>query len=674
MKFSFAAPFALLFFAGASLSTAVPAAEVRKVAMALENLHYSESRSLDDGKSLEILETYLDNLDPERLYFYREDVEQFRREYGTVLDDEVRFGELRAAGEIYEVFLNRVNDRVGFVKEQIDQVHPEKEKPLDGKRDRKSEWVVGPEEMNPLWKDRLMRELGRRVLRMPEEEKEASRKALKRRYELLSLDVGDKDDDEIKELFLSSACGAYDPHSDYLGPKSMEEFDISMGLRLCGIGAVLTSEDGVAKVESVIPGGPAAKSGGVFKGDRILSITQDGGVPEDIAGLSLEKIVNMIRGEEGTLVHLELAGAEGGGRKLALKREVVQLNDQAVRGAVWKQEGKFFGVLTVPSFYADGEGRSAARDAGAIISKFNEKGVDGMILDLRQDGGGVLDEAVKMAGYFIPGEPVVQIRSPDGGLVVKRAPVSRVSWEKPLLILVDRYSASASEIFSGAIQDHGAGLVAGDSQTFGKGTVQLVMGLEQNPLLKFFGGNGGGEGAVKVTVQKFYRASGKSTQAKGVQSDIVIPSPTDLEEVGESNLPRHLAFDKIPPVRGLEDQNFTELRDFLRSRSLERTSKDPDFARRQVYLRNMHNPGLKGERLERNRKDEEGLLAKGGTVFDSVRGGVVEVTRGIVGSIYEGNPMPRLPDETRDLSLEEGVRIVSDWLDDSSGRELAEAL
>jgi carboxyl-terminal processing protease len=535
-------------------------------------------------------------------------------------------------------------------------------------RDREIPWAESQQEMDHIWKERTAGELRRNLSRNPDGGIDAAREKIRKKYSMIEREISGKADAEIQEFFLSSACRAYDPHSDYLGPKSVEEFDISMGLKLCGIGAVLTSEDGVAKVESLLVGGPAAKSGEILKGDKILSIGQDGGAMEDIAGMPLSKVVDMIRGEEGTLVKIEVAsGGEGApSRVITLRREVVQLNDQAIKGAVWDSNGIRLGVMTIPSFYADGEGRSSARDASMIVSKFEEMGVDAMILDLRQDGGGVLDEAVRMAGLFVPGKTVVQIRNPTGNLVIKKAPAMRRTWKKPLVVLVDRHSASASEIFAGAIQDHGAGIVAGDSRTFGKGTVQMVMGLEDSPFLNFFSSNDRERGAVKITVQKFYRATGGSTQAKGVVSDIVIPSPTDHDDIGEDTLPQHMTFDRISSgdvKAGLG----VDLKETLRLKSSHRVGNDERFAERIEYTKSTNRlrhvaMGAKDGEKDGDKDENEGVLAERGTIVNTVRGGGVEVLRGEIGSVYEGNPMPKLPDEKGDLSLEESIAIALDWI------------
>jgi carboxyl-terminal processing protease len=659
---------------------AVPPEEAKQVALALENLHYNENRKLDDGKSELIMERFLDELDPERIYFLQEDIDHIAGTYARSLDDGMRTGRLDGAVDIYAIFRERVRDRVAHVSEFLTSAEPDAGDGYGEARDRDFPWSGSEDEQNSIWKKRVAEELRRHLDRNPEGGLDGAKAKMGKKYNLIEKDIMEKTDQEVREFFLSSACRAYDPHSDYLGPRSVEEFDISMGLKLCGIGAVLTSEDGVAKIENLLPGGPAAMSGEILKGDKILSIGQGGEEREDVEGLPLPKIVDMIRGEEGTLVHIEVAGGGEGAKSriVTLRREVVQLNDQAVKGVVWNSKGVKLGIMTIPSFYADGEGRSAARDAGMIVSQFEEMGVEAMILDLRQDGGGVLDEAVRMAGLFVPGQTVVQIRSPNDKLVVKKAPFMRNAWTRPLVVLVDRHSASASEIFAGAIQDHGAGVVVGDSRTFGKGTVQMVMGLDDGPFAKFFSNDKREKGAVKVTVQKFYRATGGSTQAMGVESDIVIPSPTDHDDIGEDTLPRHMAFDRIESdteSSGIEES----LKSKLRFSSAQRIAGDGRYAQRLAFmksdnrLKHIAKGGSKNRQDEGIKTENEGILNEKGTVVNTVRGGAVEVSRGKVGAIYEGNPMPRLPDEKGDLSLDESVKIVVDWVQINRGEKLADA-
>lgn len=668
--------FLCLFFLLPEAGFGVPTAEVRRVGIALERLHYSPQRQLDDNKSRKIFEQFVEKLDPEKVYFTYRDMNYLQTLYAHRLDDDIRSGTLDSAPKIYSHFQKRARERLSQVQTIVSGIEEGDLQKLTSRRGKDSEWCGTEGELRMAWKDKISGELGRIFNRSndPENVRLAkSKKLLVKKYEAIQKEVDGLDEGTIKEAFLSSACQSYDPHSDYLGPEKMDEFDISMGLQLGGIGAVLGNEGGGVEVVSLVPGGPAAESGKLFKGDRIYAVGDCKTGVQDIEGLPIDKVVDLIRGEEGSKVCLEVEGETGGdGRVVELTRERVQLNNQAVKGAVVEIAGLKLGLIIIPSFYHDGEGRSVAKDAEKVIEQLSKIGVEGLVVDIRQDGGGVLDEAVKLAGIFIPRKAVVQIKSGDGRVEVKTAPVMPVSWNGPLVVLVDRYSASASEIFCGAIQDHGAGVIVGDSQTFGKGTVQAIMELERTPLLRLFTGEPSvNNGAVKVTVQKFYRATGLSTQAKGVASDIVIPSPTDLNEIGEATLQNHLPFDKAEALAISEGGVTQKEIAWLRQMSRERVAESKEFLARAEKLHLINtNPNqfvpLKGKILDTH----NGVLSQNGTVVVSLRGGETETKQGALHEIYDGVPMPRFPSEDRDYSLEESLLIARDMVNAFRGREL----
>lgn len=647
---------------------AVPTAEVRRVGIALERMHYSPERALDDNRSRIIFEQFVERLDPEKVYFTYRDMNYLGALYSHRLDDDIKNGTLDSAPKIYSHFKKRLNERLGGVEGLVADIEEGDLSKVTERRGKDSKWIGGEEESSLAWRNKLTGELSRIHNRSTEPDDQKLKKAkalLLKKYDSIRKEASELSEDVIKEAFLSSACQSYDPHSDYLGPKKMTEFDISMGLQLGGIGAVLGDEGDGVKVISLVPGGPAASSGKLFKGDRIFAVGDCSGTPQDISGLSIDKVVELIRGEKGSSVCLEVEGEAGaGGRNVELIRDQVQLNDQAVRGGIVDNDGIKIGLIVIPSFYHDGKGRSASRDVEVVVARLVELGAEVLLLDLRQDGGGVLDEAVKLAGIFIPREPVVQVKSGDGGVQVKSAPAMAARWDGPLVVLIDRYSASASEIFCGAIQDHRAGIVVGDSQTFGKGTVQVVMELERTPLLRLFTGEPSvNNGAVKVTVQKFYRATGLSTQAKGVASDIVIPSPTDLSDIGEESLKNHLPFDKTNRLAVSKGRLGEDTVERLKIKSQERVGEIKEFLFRQQKLELINANSaqfvpIRGEILDTH----NGLLSQDGMVVISLRGGVTESKRIGLSSLYEGSPMPRFPLEDRDYSLEEGLMIAKDWV------------
>lgn len=659
-----------------SSAFSVPTAEVRRVGIALERMHYSSQRALNDSKSRKIFDQFIERLDPEKVYFTHRDINYLEAIYSHRLDDDIKGGTLESAPKIYSHFKKRVNERIQKVEGIIGDLREDDLGEEVGRRGKDSEWCGSEDEIIGTWRGKITGELVRIINRSTEKKEERLAKAkelLLKKYLSIQKEVNSLENDFVKEAFLSSACQSYDPHSDYLGPKKMTEFDISMGLQLGGIGAVLGDEGDGVRVISLVPGGPAAQSGKLFKGDKIYAVGDCATGTQDVSGLPIDKVVELIRGEKGSTVCLEVDSEVGGkGRMVKLVRDQVQLNDQAVKGAVVEVGGVRIGLVIIPSFYQDGEGRSVSTDAEEVISVLAKQGISALVVDIRQDGGGVLEEAIKLAGIFVPGEPVVQIKNGDGRVQVRAAPAMGAFWGGPLVILVDRYSASASEIFCGAIQDHRAGIVVGDSQTFGKGTVQAVMELERTPLLRLFTGEPStNNGAVKITVQKFYRASGLSTQAKGVSSDIVIPSPTDLGEIGEAALRNHLPFDRAETLKLSEGRVCGKQLELLKTMSQRRVEGSVEFAERIRNLSILNNPdkmiSLKGEIIDTH----DGLLSQDGIVVTSLRGGETATQTAKLYSLYEGVPMPRFPLESRDYSLEESLLIARDMVGVADGDSLA---
>jgi carboxyl-terminal processing protease len=394
----------------------------------------------------------------------------------------------------------------------------------------------------------------------------------------------------VLEIYLNALAQIYDPHSDYMGPEQLKSFEIGMNLSLTGIGATLQSEDGYCKIKELVPGGPAARSGLLVNGDRIVGVSQKkDGEFTDLIDLPLSQAVELIRGKKGTSVFLNIIPAaatdESARKTITIVREEIKLEDQQAKAQIIDlpagDKTQRIGVIDLPAFYAgegDGKGAptSATADVTRIVTKLKQESVTGIILDLRRNGGGSLQEAIDLTGLFIPSGPVVQTRNLEGRLEIGKDRDGDVAYDGPLVVLTSRFSASASEIVAGALQDYGRAVIVGDTSTFGKGTVQTII-----PLDRIMQGEGivpgSDPGALKVTISKFYRPSGKSTQLEGVKADIVIPSLTDLPEIGESDLGNPLPWDTVPAAKFTEANRVNPSLATLRTRSDERIAKTPDF-------------------------------------------------------------------------------------------------
>ena len=448
-------------------------------------------------------------------------------------------------------------------------------------------WPKNQEEADRIWQDRieaelLKEDLAELKLRPPQE-------TVTRRYEQVLRNVREMEEDDVVKTFLSALAQTYDPHSEYLSPSDLENFQISMKLSLVGVGAVLSSEDGYAKVKEVVPGGPADRDGRLTVNDRIAAVAQGEAEFEDVVDMKLDKVVEKIRGKKGTLVRLLVIPGDAtdpSKRKIVeIRRDEVKLKDQEAKAEVLDLDGQSgtpvrIGWITLPSFYANMENRGAPKstteDVAALISRLKREGIQGLVIDLRRDGGGSLEEAINLTGLFIPRGPVVQAKDSNGKITVSQDTNPELAYNGPLIVLINRLSASASEIFAAALQDYGRAVIVGDERSFGKGTVQTVLDLGR--LMSPFSLGTADAGALKLTIQKFYRVRGGSTQLKGVESDIVLPSLTDNSEIGEGSLKNRLAYDEVAPVKIVDSMAATPLfLDELRARSAQRIVGDYEF-------------------------------------------------------------------------------------------------
>ncbi len=487
---------------------------------------------------------------------------------------------------------------------------------------RKEPWPANIAEADILWKDRIEGELLQEKLN--KFAIDPGPKVVARRYDQLLKSVEERDDEDLVQVFLNSVAQSYDPHSEYLGRSDLESFEINMRLSLTGIGAELRSDDGYAKVQRLLPGGPAQMSGKMSVGDRIAAVAQGKDAFVDTVDMKLDKVVEMIRGKKGTTVRLQLIPSNANDpskrRVVELVRDNVKLTEQEAKAEIIEKDlpdGTIqkLGWITLPSFYQDMEksrtGKSTSRDVAALLKRLEQEQIQGLVVDLRRDGGGSLDEAIKMSGLFINQGPVVQVKDANGDIDVLKDREGNALYSGPMIVLVNKLSASASEIFAAAMQDYGRALIVGDSSTFGKGTVQTM--LELGRFMPMLGNASNDAGALKLTVQKFYRVAGGSTQLRGVVSDVRLPSLTDNNEFGETALQHPLAYDEVEPAPIDVSANRKPLYvDELRQRSATRVSQDPQFQDISDDVRQL-DERLKSNRLSLNeavRRDEMAKEAK----------------------------------------------------------------
>ncbi len=580
----------------------------------------------NDELATEALEIFLESLDFEKVFFLKSDVDEFRTR-ATELDDDIKKGDLQFAYDVYTRFRERVEDRVAYVDEllakgfdfSIDESYAWKRKEAD--------WADGREAWNELWRKKIKNQYLARIIgdELGEEEKETPADTpdaeededrthsdivneqldpeafVRKSYNRYLTVIKDNDDSWVAERFLTSFARVFDPHTDFLSKNNLEDFEINMSLSLVGIGALLSNEDGAAKVERLIPGGPAEQDGRLQPGDKIIAVAQGDEEPVDVLHWPLYRTVRLIRGEKDTRVVLHVIPASDptGTRvdEIDIVRDEVKLEEQAAKGELKTMEGQAsgkthsIGVITLPEFYADLSGarndeerRSCTRDVRLILEDLIEQGAEGIILDLRNNGGGSLAEAIEMTGLFIETGPVVQVKDRNRVRPIYDRNPEKI-YEGPLAVLVNRFSASASEIVAGALQDYGRAVIIGDSKTHGKGTVQSLAPLSSaNPKL----------GSVKVTTASFYRIAGGSTQLKGIEPDIVIPSVLETMEIGEETLPHALPYSMVEPVEYESSIQLKSILPTLLERSEERRSLDERFSTYQNLMSRLD---------ERNKKE-----------------------------------------------------------------------
>ncbi|CBL44617.1 Periplasmic tail-specific protease [gamma proteobacterium HdN1] len=544
----------------------------------LEQLHYNHQR-LDDTLSATILDRYLNDLDPAHSYFLASDIKEFEK-YRFEMDDALVNGNLSPAFAIFNRYQHRMVDRLAYLdvllNREFDQWQYTTNDTVEADR-KQAPWPANQSEWDDLWRKRLM--YTALNMKLTGKSPAKIKKTLERRYKSQLTRALQVNSDDAFQIFLNSVTQTYDPHTQYLSQKVSENFNINMSLQLEGIGAVLQAEDEYTKIQSLVTGGPADRSKLLHPADRIVGVAQEGDKDVvDVVGWRLDEVVERIRGKKGTKVTLQIIPAgssnEHETKLVTITRDQVKLEDRAAQSTIieTKHDGKAYkiGVINVPAFYLDfqctqhdeANCRSTTRDVAALINKLKKQNIDGLIIDLRNNGGGALQEANSLVGLFIERGPTVQIRSSGGKIDTMLDTDPRVAYTGPLAVVVNRLSASASEIFAGAIQDYRRGVIVGE-RTFGKGTVQSMQQLDQ--------------GQLKITLAKFYRISGDTNQNKGVSPDIAMPSLLDHEELGESALFNALPADTIRPAHYDKDRGLEAAIPLLRENAEQRIRANPDF-------------------------------------------------------------------------------------------------
>ena len=560
------------------------------------SMHYAQ-KPLDDEMSAKIFSLYMNRLDPAHYYFLAADVAEYRK-YETRIDDMLLRGNAKLSLDIFERFKTRLSERLAMMEEFMGE-------DFDFSRD--ANWTLErdevphpetTEEARKIWRTKVKFDL--LTLKLGDTSVEDGKERLMKRVRGLWKDYYQYENDDIVSMFLNSMAAAYDPHSSYLAAQDLKNFDISIKLSLEGIGAVLRWEDGYTVVNSIVPGGAAARQGKLKADDRIIAVAQGDQAFESVIDMRLNDVVQLIRGKRGTKVGLQILRKTKKGfdtLKFIIVRDKIVLKDGEAQAQIIEQsstegnktakETHRIGVIKLPSFYVDFNGRrknpknfkSSSRDVKKHLEEFVQEKVDGVILDLRSNGGGGLDEAISMAGLFIGHNPVVIVRQSGGRRVTVHRSRERVVYGGPLLIMLNRYSASASEILAGAMHDYQRAILAGDTTTFGKGTVQNIFQLPE------------GYGALKVTIAQFYRVSGWSTQNRGVETSLVLPSLNNAREIGESTLDNALPWRSIDPVSYRVSGNLKKIIPELRQLSKNRIANSDFFQKVnedvQEYLTNI---------------------------------------------------------------------------------------
>ena len=544
----------------------------------LKRHHYSKP-PLDDARSAIIYDSYLKLLDPSRSYFLASDIAEFDK-WKFQFDDFLKSGDLNPGFIIYKRYLDRVKSRLDFalaeLNKGVDSLDFNAKETLEIDR-KDAPWLKTEAELNNLWRKRIKDEVLR--LKIAGKEPAKIQELLTKRYKNQLSRLDQTRSEDIFQAYINIFAMSYDPHTNYLSPDNAENFDINMSLSLEGIGAVLQSDNDQVKIVRLVPAGPADKTKQVAPADKIIGVAQGDKEMVDVIGWRLDEVVKLIRGPKGSVVRLEVIPASNApndqtSKIVSITREAVKLEEQAAKKSILnlKQDGKNYklGVIEIPAFYLDFKAfragdpnyKSTTRDVKKLLTELQKEKVDGVIIDLRNNGGGSLQEATELTSLFIDKGPTVLVRNADGKVDVLEDENPGAFYKGPMALLVNRLSASASEIFAGAMQDYHRALIIG-GQTFGKGTVQTIQPLNH--------------GELKLTLAKFYRVSGQSTQHQGVLPDVAFPSIIDTKEIGESALPEAMPWDTIRPAIKPAVDPFKPYIDKLKAEHEARVAKDAEF-------------------------------------------------------------------------------------------------
>jgi len=632
----------------------------KEIILKFQKEHYVKNITRSTSNE-EFIISLLDRLDDTKSYFLKHEVEDFiasASEAESTYDFKLAF---KITNLFYERLINYSNFQINLIENNnFDLLKAEK---LDIFEDD-NKWLADIEELKLLWKKQTKNDyLSLVISDSPPDKPEDN---LVKRYKNRIKRVSQQKEEDIYSLVTNVLTKEFDPHSSYLSPKSSEDFDMDMSLKLEGIGALLGSEDDYTKIVSLVPGGPAEKSGLIKPEDKVIGIRQgEEEIVQDVVGWRIDDVVDLIRGKSGTKVEIEFLSSdslnENVKKKVLLIREEVKLEDRAVKSEVLNFDNNIqIGVIDLPSFYMDfnaymkrdPEYKSSSRDIKNILLEFNKKNVDAVILDLRGNGGGALDEANKIISLFIERGPTVQVKLKSGYVRPWGSQKNNQVWQKPLIVLVNRYSASASEIVAAAIQDYKRGIVVGQ-RTFGKGTVQSLQDLS--------------EGAIKVTESKYYRINGKSVQNKGVTPDIEIPATWDIESIGESSYPTALEWDTIRPYRHQQFAFNEENLDILKENFVQRLDNDPNL-KYLKSIRNRYDLNKNKKFLSLNieeRKNQKRLNREWMLQTENIRRSNLGLEEFASYKDFQGNNEESDQDKInleKDLMLQETVNIAKDFI------------
>jgi carboxyl-terminal processing protease len=635
-----------------------------RIARIAEGLHY-ERIDIDNALSSEILDTYLDNLDGSRYYFLVTDISSFAR-YRFEIDNLTKQGDVSPAFNIFNAYRSRVHDRIQYAINLLDiEMAFEEDETFEFEREN-SNWPLNQDQADDLWRRRVKNDA--LSLSLTGQEWDEIKETLTTRYNRILEGSEDVSQDDIFQLYMNSVVRSIDPHSTYFNPRNSEEYEIQMSLSYQGIGATLQLNDDVVTITQISPGGPAYRSGLLNPQDRIVAIkSKENESPIDVIGWDLKEVVQLIRGPIGTSVTLHvlpegaIVGADP--KIITLIRDEIKLEEQAAKKDIIEITDRDLplkvGVITVPSFYQDFQSRSngdeeytsTTRDVQRLVEEFIlEGGIDGLVIDLRNNGGGHLSEATALTGLFVDEGPIVQIKKRRGSSSILPDPSRGSIYRGPLVVLVNRYSASASEIFAGALQDYGRAIVVGQ-QTYGKGTVQNMFDLDQFSTNDDYG-------QLSLTIAKYYRITGESTQHRGVIPDIHLPSAIDITQVGESSEPSALSWDQISSANFEKDNTIAALIPSLRQNHQQRLYTMPDLifynqnieATQVLRARTEITLNRASREIDREDQDQERL--------DRYNEWLVSTGETPVNSIDE-----IAPEAMPDFLLDESVNILTDLIE-----------